>query len=165
MSYTDGPRGVGGWLAFFLVTLGLFGPALEILNTVVQLTNPDIARAYGTRWPSVRIAALVLSGTSILISWFVVGRFLLVRNWRTVRMGIAGLWLQCLINVLVAPLAIAILGGISVQTLFAAMAPSLIRPIAYGTIWTAYLLRSKRVANTYLYPDSRDEAELARVFD
>jgi hypothetical protein len=39
----------------------------------------------------------------------------------------------------------------------------LFQPLIYSAIWTAYLLRSERVANTYeRYPD---ENELADVFE
>jgi hypothetical protein len=163
MAYTDGPRGVGGWLAFFLLTLAVFGPLLEIAGIVAQLTNPDIARAYGTRWPAVRTSAVALSAAGILIGWFIVGRFLLVRNWRTVRIGVAGLWLLCALSILVAPLLVSLFGNIPFQALVSQMIPALVRPILYSAIWTAYLLRSRRVANTYGDPDA-DQAELARVF-
>lgn len=164
MAYTDGPRGIGGWLAFFLVTLGIFGPLVEIIGVIVQLGDPDIARAYGDRWPAVRSSAFALSTSGILICWFIAARFLLVRNWTTVRIGVGGLWLLCLLNVLVAPLLVSYFGAIPFRALVSQMLPALVRPILYSTIWTAYLLRSRRVRNTYADPDA-DEAELARVFN
>lgn len=164
MAYTDGPRGIGGWLAFFLVTLSIFGPLLEIASIVAQLSNPDIARAYGARWPGVRTSALALSATGIVICWFLAGRFLLIRNWRTVRIGVGGLWLLCALNVLVAPLLVSYFGGIPFRALVNQLLPALVRPVLYAMIWTAYLLRSRRVRNTYADPDA-NEAELARVFN
>ena len=44
------------------------------------------------------------------------------------------------------------------------MMPDMFRALVYATIWTAYLLRSVRVANTYPREDA-DEAELTEVFE
>ena len=44
-----------------------------------------------------------------------------------------------------------------------ASATGLVRGILYCTLWTSYLLKSRRVANTY--PRNGEEDHLAAIFD
>ncbi len=44
-------HGVGGWLAFFILTLGLFTPLRIFFNIAVLLGDDETAAAYGPDWP------------------------------------------------------------------------------------------------------------------
>ena len=74
----------------------------------------------------------------------------------------AGLWLLGPVLGLVDVLVV-LAAGIEPTGLINAMAVPMVQTVVYAGIWTAYLLRSDRVANTYLR--NNDEAELAAVFD
>ncbi len=165
MAYGDGElRGVGGWLTFFLVTLGVFSPAVTLIS-VLTMTNGQTAAAFGDAWDSVLRAEWSIAGIACLAMWFAVYRFLAVRNWTTVLIGIAVIWLVASVTLIVEPLIVAGLLGLPLTQLYGAMGSSLVRPLIYAGIWTAYLLKSERVANTYRHPERGDEEALAEVFD
>ncbi|PXA98226.1 hypothetical protein DMC47_09465 [Nostoc sp. 3335mG] len=166
MAYSDGElRGVGGWLAFFLVTLGAFSPAVTLISVLMMMTNGQTAAAFGDSWGAVLRAEWTIAGIACLAMWFAVYRFLAVRNWTTVLIGIAVIWLVAAITLIIEPLIVAGLLGLPLTQLYGAMGASLVRPLIYAGIWTAYLLKSERVANTYRYPERGDEDALAEVFD
>lgn len=153
---TDDPdlRGVGGWLAFFLVTLGVFSPLFLAVTGYQALSDPQLSTAYGDAWPTLRNAEIALMGVIVAISWFACWRFLNVFNWTTVWIGVATIWTALLLNSLGEALIVSMITGIEFGTvLTAAMGESNageeIRPFVYATVWTLYLLRSQRVRNTY----------------
>ena len=67
MAYRDGDSGIGGWLAFFLLTLGLFTP-LSILLAFFKLYLGDLQIQLGgfPGWPAYRIAETILGN---VINW------------------------------------------------------------------------------------------------
>ena len=159
MAYSDGDEGIGGWLAFFLVTLGLFSPLSALYGVTTTLADPNLPAAYGPAWSNLVIAEWSLTGLTCLLCWFAAGRFLLVRNWRTVQIGIATLLFLCLANVVIEPLAVSLISGLSFNLLFAQVGVGLFRPFVYTAIWTAYLLNSARVAATYPRGPQGDDLE------
>lgn len=166
MAYSDGElRGVGGWLTFFLVTLGIVGPAASVWSVMAMMTDRQAAGAFGETWDTVLRAEWTIVGLACLAMWFAVYRFLAVRNWTTVVIGISVIWLVASVTLFIEPLIVAGLLGMPLGQLYGAMGFSLVRPLIYATVWTAYLLKSERVANTYRYPEQGNEAALAEVFD
>ena len=150
MAYGDGDRGVGGWLAFFLVTLGIFGPLALAVSGYLTLSDPTLPLAYGDAWPTLLSAEIGLILTLLAISWFAVWRFLKKFNWTTVRIGIASLWTLSILSVFGEAALVSVIAGLDLGTLMPASAiPEMVRPFGYSTIWTLYLLLSKRVRATY----------------
>jgi hypothetical protein len=158
-------RGVGGWLAFFLVTLGVFTPLRAMLLLFQISTNPQIAESFGERWPAVRIVYWSLNGTIIAIAWFIAWRLIAVQRWTSVRMAVAGLWAIAILPNIVELVAISLITGVSIGTLLASGGFSLFQPLIYSAVWTAYLLQSARVWNTYALDDEDDGGGLADVFE
>jgi hypothetical protein len=159
-------EGIGGWLAFFLVTLGVITPISVLVTTGITTTSTDVDPGFLSVWPRVVVMEWILAGITALACWFALYRFLRVRTWQTVRIGIAVLVLITAIAIFVEPLLAAALLGVSFGQIFQATGSELVRPIIYCGIWTAYLLRSDRVANTYrLAPLERDAEALSEVFE
>lgn len=143
-------RGVGGWLAFFLVTLGVINPLVLGYSAYQLVGDPDIAATFGDLWPTLRNAELGLTAVIIAICWFACWRFLKVFNWTTVRIGIASLWAIAPLAVFAEAFLVSRITGLDYGTVMAeAGGPEMIRPFVYATVWTIYLLRSQRVRNTY----------------
>jgi hypothetical protein len=161
MAYADGDRGVGGWLAFFLVTLGIFTPGATILMTLLSFRDPDAALAY-QMYPGLTSVSVGMTLAIAAICWFACWRFLKVFNWQTVRIGIGTLVLLAATSILVEPMVVSAVTGIEFGTLFGLLGPEQFRPIVYSTIWTLYLLLSKRVRNTY--SGTADEEVMTEVF-
>lgn len=155
-AYRDGLSGVGGWLAFLVVTLALSALAAIAVSIGVLVyagrLPPSPAHTY-----MLAVAAIgVASGAGYgWLAWLLNTRL----DARTPRIAIAGLWLLALLPTaaLVAAAAVLLGTGAASGNLLGADA---IRPIVYAAVWTAYLLRSVRVANTYA---PREDA-LATVF-
>jgi hypothetical protein len=159
--YVDGPTGVGGWLGFFVVALGLFSPGAGLVQMLGLYSDPTIADAFGSSWTLVQIAEWTLFALSVAACWYLVWRLFNVQTRSTVSVVIAGIWLISVGGVIVEFVIVSLASAIPFSTLLAAGGAETVRPLVFCAIWTAYFLVSKRVANTY-----RDEPEegLAEVF-
>ena len=167
MAYADGElEGVGGWLAFFLVTLGVFTP-IGTLFSVYQLSQiTSFDPSMDQMFRSVVLAEWVMAALICLAAWHAAARFLMVRRWSTVLIAIGTLWLITLTALLIEPLVASWISGFPVSQLMVAEGPmTFIRPIVYSTIWTAYLLNSERVANTYRPSGEEESQTLEDVFE
>ena len=155
--------GVGGWLAFFVISLAVLTPLAMIGGTAANLYGDSaIAAAYGDRWTALQIFEWALSLLIIALAWYMAWRLMKVEVWQTVRIVIAGIWLLGIGSVILETLGVWLIGGLSLDLALGAIGPELIRPFIYGAIWTTYFLRSRRVANTYLR--NADPNEIAEVF-
>ena len=162
MAYNDeGGAGVGGWLALFVLAMALFTPAAMVVSTAGALYgDASVAAAYGDRWTAIQafewtLAALVVAGC-----WYIAWRLNKVQVWKTVRMTIAWLWIVALGSTFADFAGISLLTGLPIGDLLRGAGAEIVRPLAFAGLWTAYFLRSKRVANTYRH----DSAEVAEVF-
>ena len=155
--------GEGGWLAFFVITLAVITPLSMTVGTAISLYgDPAVGAAYGDRWIALQAYYWVLSLAVCASAWFMTWRLIKVKVRRTVRIVIAGIWLIGVGYLVLEGLGLWLIGGISFDLALPGVAPALPGRCIYGTIWTAYFLRSRRVANTYLR-DS-DESDVAEIF-
>lgn len=161
MAYGDGDRGVGGWLAFFLVTLGIITPGFGIITTLLSFSDADAALAY-RMFPGLASAAIGIMVLAAAVCWFACWRFLTVFKPSTVRIGIATLVFLALVSIVIEPMALSVISGLGYGEIMSAAGPAVFRPIVYSTVWTLYLLNSKRVRNTY--SGLGDQDELGEVF-
>ena len=83
-----------------------------------------------------------------------------MRTPATPRIVIVGLWLLGPVLLIATLLLGAALFDSSLGAMIAAGGGALVRPFVYAAIWTAYLRRSERVANTY----GRRTEDLAATF-
>jgi hypothetical protein len=164
MSNGDGElRGIGGWLAFFLVVMGVFSPIRVVATMWTNLyQDPQVAAAYGPAWPTLELVEWIIAGLTIAGCWLVVGRMILVKNWTSVRIMILGIWVLAIGTTFVELIAVSWIAGIPFEQLSAGVVMELARPVFFCLIWTGYLMKSERVANTY----NRDglDQEVAEVF-
>jgi len=158
----EGPSGVGGWLGFFVVALGLFSPGAGLIQMLGLYSDPAIAATFGTSWGAIQVAEWTLFALSVAGCWYLVWRLLNVQTHKTVRVVIAGIWLLSVGTLALDFLIVSIGSGLPISALAGAGGVEVIRPVIFCAIWTTYFLVSKRVANTY-----RDDPEgdaLADVF-
>jgi hypothetical protein len=164
MAFNDeGGAGVGGWLAFFLLVIAVFTPLAMVGGTAVALyQDPAIAAAAGAQWATLQAFEWSLAALVIAMCWYIAWRLLKVQVWQTVRITIAGLWIVSL-GALIADFAgVSLILGMPMGELMQGAGVQAIRPLVFSTLWTAYFLRSKRVANTYRR--DADPDEVAEVF-
>ncbi len=162
MAYTDPDgAGVGGWLAFFMLVMAVFSPLAIAFTTATALYGNDaLAQTYPDRWTMIQTFEWTLATLTIAGCWYIAWRLNKVHVWRTVQITIIGMWLLSVGPLVAEVLGLSVLTGIPVANMFGAADPELARPFVFSLIWTAYFLRSERVANTY----PRHEAEVAEVF-
>jgi len=150
--------GVGGWLAILVVGLTIIGPlwGFSELSTYFRKSVEEFPRlASNARWQNYEHASWLIFTASAVIS-FAGG----LRLWKThlpesVRFAIIALWLAGpLANVLYIVSAIIIFGGNVNGHFIAQMVGGIISSVIGASIWTAYLMRSVRVRNTYKLPHS-----------
>ena len=154
--------GVGGWLAFFLVTLGVFTP----LNVGFALFQTFTAQnEVGDDWAAIRIIYLIGNGSIIATAWFITWRLLRVRKWQSVRIAVGGLCLIAVVPHAFEIIAGSLVTGAPIGNLVAGWGYRLFQPLIYSAVWTAYLLQSARVWNTYPRDDEDDGEDLANVFE
>ncbi|WP_174298351.1 DUF2569 family protein [Sphingomonas bacterium] len=142
---------MGGWLVFLFGLLSTHA-ALRLLVLIYPFLYPD-------DWDGEELVAFAI--ISAALAWLLLFR----REPSTPLIVIAGLWLMAL----EAP-AMTVLSALHVQATgpfaFAEAARTALdwdffKPVLHSAFWTAYLLRSKRVANTYFRVH---EPRLADVF-
>jgi len=166
MAYTDRDgsgvgAGVGGWLAFLVLVLAVFRPLAVLVGLYLNLyANPNVATAYGAAWPAIQIFEWLLNAAMIAGCWYLAWLLNRRQVWRTVQITIAGLWVVALGYQLIDLVGVSLISGASIGLLLSYVARPLIQSVIFCVLWSAYLLRSKRVANTYL----RHEDGIAEVF-
>jgi hypothetical protein len=147
----DELRGVKGWLAAFVVIIAAVSPgwaAIQIYNGLYTGNAallgdvPFIAALRTVGWSTVGFAALV--------GWFVAYRLLAVHNWTSVRIAVVGVWLASVGTIVLQYVGITYYVGLPADAFLLDAGPrDFIRPFIFGIVWTAYLLKSERVRNTY----------------
>ncbi|WP_083749081.1 DUF3857 domain-containing protein [Pelomonas sp. KK5] len=151
----DGPRGLGGWLVlpgFGLIVAAVRTPwegfrDLDVYGLArwTALTMPGGAE-YHPMWAPTLLLEL---GNVIVAS---IGAILLLilfftRRSSFPRLMIGFLWLSCLVNAI----DLGAMWAVPVaQKLLPQHSALLVRALLSAAVWTAYLLRSKRVANTFV---------------
>ena len=161
MSYDDRYlRGVGGWLAFLFIILAFLTPIRGGFTIFWLLTDPALAAAYGEVWPLLQAIELVMAVVGIIGAWYLAWRINSVHEPSTVPIVIAGLWVLGFVLVAVELVVVALVAGIGLGEMLSASGFDLARGAAFSAIWSLYMLKSRRVANTY----GSDEEEVAEVF-
>lgn len=165
MAYdTRALRGIGGWLAFFVLTLTVFTPIGAVMGVVGNIySDATLPAAYGARWPLIQGSAWLQAAGVIGGAWFMAWRLIRVQTWRSVVIVIGGLWILAVFPTIFDLVTVALIAQVSIGLLISESGFALIQPLFYSAIWSAYLLRSERVANTYARYG--DDSDLVAVFD
>ena len=161
MAYRDDEiSGMRGWLLFFFLALAVIQPLLLVWRLLISVGEAGDMFPQST-WPIYVMALRILFIAVIVASWLLAARLWFVRNWRTIRIVIAGIWTINLGTVLFDLAAMILLLGVDAATVLGAALFALVRSTLYCALWTSYLLRSRRAANPY----HRHGDPLAAVFD
>ena len=149
--------GVGGWLAFLVVSLSFIGPLVTLGRTAtdiaeVERSNPGVSAS--SEWSSMVAMAWIYTAIYCIISIFAGYRLYNHHVPKTVQIVIACLW--------IAGPGLTIIGLILIGSDQAAIT-DLVRSSITAGIWSAYLLISKRVKNTY--SDRHPNSQLAATFE
>lgn len=155
-------EGVGGWLAWLVFAMCLLGPSMmlsgnESMLRQIEQNSPDIASLAG--WVDYKrmMSANALASSAIL---FVGGMVLALRKKRTsVFIAIGALWIANL-GAVTAGYAAA---HHSFPQLMGDQANSilvggLMKAVLIAGVWSLYLLRSRRVRNTYHPHDVKQQS-------
>lgn len=144
------PIGVQGWLSFFGVSLIALGPLITIATTAAEFASlgSQYPSAVGSSQWNTAVAAgwsatVIYCAISIFAGWRIFNRLVPT----TIPIVIACIWLMGPVLAIVSLIVVQDVSGGDVTNADAGSA--LGRPLVYCTIWTIYLLRSKRVKNTY----------------
>lgn len=154
--------GIGGWLAFFVVVIAFFTPAAMVVAAAAALYGGIDGGIVDIEGPTIEvfkwaIVALVTAGC-----WYIAWRLHKMKVWQTVRIAIAGLWIIAIGSTAADVIGISLITGVPIGWLLEGAVSEIVRPLAFAGLWTAYLLRSRRVANTY--PREAAPAKAAEVF-
>lgn len=147
--------GIGGWLTFFIFTLCL--NIAKLMSDALKAWGLlDVFSAKfgisGTAYVAINIVFILLAAASF---GYAVWRLNSRQNASTPSIVIAILWIVALPLPVIDSLLGTILLDISAQDAGELLGENVVRPLIYATIWSAYLMRSRRVANTYT-PDKPD---------
>ena len=153
--------GVGGWLAFFVVVIGILSPLRIVIEMVILQRDPEMPLVFGDSWPMINGLEWALSAFQLALCFFMAWRLLKMHEPQTVRLVIAGLWIIGPGVMLVEFLLIGALTDLPVGELLAAGGGvEVVRSIVFATVWTAFFRMSKRVANTYHQAQGAQAAEV-----
>ena len=154
-------RGIGGWLLFFVIVLMLVGPALAGISIMAELEAAVVEEpewATTLDYEDAVMGAWFVWGFTTLLA--VIAGLLLIfrRKPSSVWVTISTLWvIGPILNSLV--LFDSYLVG---ESITAELWVGMLRSLIPAGIWTAYLLLSDRVANTYDFrrgPSSQEKYE------
>lgn len=142
--------GVGGWLALLVAVLIVVSPVLSATMIFAQQQEARGLYPEGVDselWGSILLLDWSMFGLQALLGIFA-GILLLKRFQRsTVWMVIGLIWLSSVgVGVLSLGLGESFIPGSATA---AEVGGSLVRPIGFSTIWSLYLVLSRRVKNTY----------------
>lgn len=143
-------HGVGGWLGLLVALLLVIYPIFVPLKTwleIAEATDMHLELVQHAAWPSLVTLSWIIVGISVAISFFA-GWRLNFRHVRTsVTVAIISLWLIGPVGVLIELVLMSSITGTSIGS--SADFADIIRSLIVSAIWTAYLVRSRRVRNTY----------------
>ncbi len=158
-----GPRGVGGWLLLLVIGMMILAPILGAgrIGTNIMLTEEQFSGVmFSDQWQSYKsltwLVFIVMAAISFTAGWGLARK----KDWSVVNHAKAALWITgpgalILLEVIVPAKAFGEMVAVDAQligTLFAS--------IIAATIWTAYLVKSKRVRNTYSYSANKIQPPL-----
>jgi hypothetical protein len=144
-------RGVAGWLAVFVVIVAVISPIVSVVRVYSALySDPLVAFGYADSWLAIQAFEWSLVAVCSLAAWFAAYRLVYVRNWMSVKIAIAIIWLIAIGGTAAELAGVAIITRLPVDLILQEGGIGLVvRPFIFCLIWTTYLLRSERVANTY----------------
>jgi len=149
-------HGIGGWLVLLIGGMMIFGPLFQLGNISNEFRDalekyPQLAG--NSQWQNYKQVSWIIFMASASISFAAGYRLWKIHRPESVRFAIIANWLVGpLQNALYIVFAAIIFGTRSGGDAIAQMITSVIISCISAGIWTAYLIRSVRVKNTYQLP-------------
>ncbi len=145
--------GIGGWLLFLIVILMVLGPATglgRLTNEIQDVEKKFPALAVNLQWTHYKQASWLILAASAAIGFSAGYRLWKIHAAESVRFAIVALWLAGPLGNLCFLVASLLIFGLRAN---ASVMPGMLGVIMASCIaagiWTAYLMRSLRVRNTY----------------
>ncbi|MCG9078910.1 DUF2569 family protein [Laribacter hongkongensis] len=155
MAQNNELKGVGGWLAFLVISF-MLRPLFAV--STLHLNLSDATKKYpelllskkwelysNITWGHTWIYALLSIYTGYLL--------LKVHKWSSVKIAISMLWILLITPQIIDTLVAAFIFGNVDDSSLQLLIQQTISTSIGATLWTAYLIRSKRVRNTYVRDD------------
>lgn len=154
-------RGVGGWLRLFVIVLTVISPIRSVIQTASILRlAPEVEAQMGSEWMLyVGFTWLLVAVISAALYYFAY-RLIWVQNRATVRIVIRGLWIVTVGGLALDFLVSGILWPEAFLQFESEYVVGVVQALVFPTIWSLYLIKSRRVANTYV----DDESEAQQIF-
>lgn len=156
-------QGVAGWLLLFVLTLAVVSPLRLATSVYTDLYEYGATGDFfGEAWGTIQAFEWGLVAARVAILWYVTFRLFVGQTWSTVLLTVGAIWLVGPVGVLVETAGVGMISGTPLGAMFGHQVGAFVQTLFYCTIWTSYLLLSKRVANTYR---RRAAPEVGKVFD
>jgi hypothetical protein len=153
--------GVEGWLSFLVAVLLFLGPVTTVVLTMVELNQteelyPEVVGS--ALWDDAQLITWISVAAFCVVSVFAGWRLLKHHTPSSVFIAIVSLWVAGPIVSLISLAALDDAGG---RVTAADVGATIGRPLVWATIWTLYLVFSRRVKNTYLAGQTLGTAAIA----
>ncbi|WP_018719510.1 DUF2569 family protein [Arhodomonas aquaeolei] len=157
--------GVGGWLLLLTVGLTILGPLMGLGRLAgefqaAEKMNPGLATS--SQWLQYKEYSWWVAGIAAVISFCAGYRLWKIHAVESVRFAVLALWIIGPGATIAQAVVMVIVFGGRAATAGPKMVGGLLGSLIVASIWTAYLLRSRRVQNTYkrpLAPRAESETE------
>ena len=150
----SGLRGVGGLLAFLVLSLMLIGPVSRIIGTAREFdkSKSEVSTLdEDLRWDRYEQVSWLITAICASLSFAAGYRLWKIHRRNSVHFAILALWIMMPVaSVLQSLSALAIYGSEQASTMLLAMLKASLLSTLIAGLWTGYLMLSERVQNTYL---------------
>jgi hypothetical protein len=161
--YGPNATGVAGWLGLLWLSLVFLTPGMAAWTASKLYTRPGLAALPDGVFRSVELVEWSEVAATTALCWFLAWRLSHREVWRSVEIVIAGLWVHAIILSLAEFIAVSAATGIPLVFMLETGWVGVAARTAIAALWTAYLLRSRRVARTY--KPHLSSREIAQAFD
>ncbi|MBF8177835.1 DUF2569 family protein [Herminiimonas contaminans] len=144
--------GVGGWLTLLIIIFMVLSPLLgfgSLYGMIKDVESLYSGQLLDSKWASFKQETWIIYAISASVSFAAGYRLLKIHKSESVRFAIIANWLVGPIANVAYVISGALLLNLRVTDQIHASIGSIAGSCIVASLWTAYLLRSKRVKNTY----------------
>lgn len=145
--------GVGGWLLFFWVSLVFISPLYAVVSLYGDFTSQEMNMP-GLEaiplWGHLKGYYWINLICSIVLLWIAGYRLVKRLEWKSVKLSILVIWLTGPVSAIVTAFYFYLMFPPFFDMAINDIVTDFIKSFSYPFIWTCYLLKSKRVRNTYI---------------
>lgn len=147
------PYGLKGWLMLFWISLVFISPLYALSSLNIQISSEE-ANIPGLEaiplWVHLKGFFWISTICAIVILW-VAGYYLCRRyEWKSVQITLLSIWITGPVTVIITGLYFYFMFTPFFDMMGKELVLNFFKSFIYPGIWTLYLLKSKRVKNTYV---------------